>query len=188
MSRLGYTRYVAQGGDQGAGVTDAIARQAPDGLLGVHFNFLGGPRELLMAALNPGSCSRTRTGSSSARSSPSSCAATSPRWASTRRRSATRCWTHRSAWPHGCSTTTRQLREDLAGLPRRGAYGRPHAGQRPRQHHALLGDEHVGLCRAAVLGGRTERKGRSSIRRLTSSSQSATPCSRTSSSSRRGTG
>jgi pimeloyl-ACP methyl ester carboxylesterase len=53
MDRLGYTRYVAQGGDQGAGVTDAMGRQAPDGLLGVHFNFLSAaPRELLMAALN----------------------------------------------------------------------------------------------------------------------------------------
>jgi pimeloyl-ACP methyl ester carboxylesterase len=53
MNRLGYTRYVAQGGDQGAGVTDAMARLAPDGLLGVHFNFLSAaPRELLMAALN----------------------------------------------------------------------------------------------------------------------------------------
>ena len=30
MSRLGYTRYVAQGGDQGAGVTDAMGRQAPE--------------------------------------------------------------------------------------------------------------------------------------------------------------
>jgi pimeloyl-ACP methyl ester carboxylesterase len=53
MDRLGYTRYVAQGGDQGAGVTDAMARMAPEGLLGVHFNFLdAAPRELLMAALN----------------------------------------------------------------------------------------------------------------------------------------
>ena len=53
MSRLGYTSYVAQGGDQGAGVTDAMGRLAPDGLLGVHFNFLDAvPRELLMAALN----------------------------------------------------------------------------------------------------------------------------------------
>jgi pimeloyl-ACP methyl ester carboxylesterase len=53
MSRLGYTHYVAQGGDQGAGVTDAMGRLAPDGLLGVHFNFLDAvPRELLMAALN----------------------------------------------------------------------------------------------------------------------------------------
>src|SRR5215203_2118370 len=53
MQRLGYARYVAQGGDQGAGVTDAMGRQAPEGLLGVHFNFLdAAPRELLMAALN----------------------------------------------------------------------------------------------------------------------------------------
>ena len=53
MVRLGYSRYVAQGGDQGAGVTDAMGRLAPDGLLGVHFNFLdAAPRELLMAALN----------------------------------------------------------------------------------------------------------------------------------------
>ena len=53
MARLGYTHYVAQGGDQGAGVTDAMGRQAPEGLLGVHFNFLDAvPKELLMAALN----------------------------------------------------------------------------------------------------------------------------------------
>jgi pimeloyl-ACP methyl ester carboxylesterase len=53
MDQLGYAHYVAQGGDQGAGITDAMGRLAPDGLLGVHFNFLGAaPRELLMAALN----------------------------------------------------------------------------------------------------------------------------------------
>jgi pimeloyl-ACP methyl ester carboxylesterase len=40
MHRLGYTRYVAQGGDQGAAVTDAMGRQAPAGLLGIHLNFL----------------------------------------------------------------------------------------------------------------------------------------------------
>jgi pimeloyl-ACP methyl ester carboxylesterase len=40
MSRLGYTRYVAQGGDLGAIVTDAMGRQAPEGLLGIHMNLL----------------------------------------------------------------------------------------------------------------------------------------------------
>ncbi|HEX8856018.1 MAG TPA: epoxide hydrolase [Thermoleophilaceae bacterium] len=40
MKRLGYDRYVAQGGDRGAVVTDAMARQAPEGLLGVHINVL----------------------------------------------------------------------------------------------------------------------------------------------------
>jgi pimeloyl-ACP methyl ester carboxylesterase len=40
MRRLGYPRYVAQGGDQGAAVTDAMAGQAAEGLLGIHLNFL----------------------------------------------------------------------------------------------------------------------------------------------------
>jgi pimeloyl-ACP methyl ester carboxylesterase len=40
MHRLGYTRYVAQGGDVGAGVTDAMGRQAPEGLIGIHTNLL----------------------------------------------------------------------------------------------------------------------------------------------------
>ena len=40
MHRLGYTRYVAQGGDQGAAVTDAMGRQAPQGLAGIHMNLL----------------------------------------------------------------------------------------------------------------------------------------------------
>jgi pimeloyl-ACP methyl ester carboxylesterase len=40
MHRLGYTRYVAQGGDVGAAVTDTMGRQAPEGLLGIHMNLL----------------------------------------------------------------------------------------------------------------------------------------------------
>jgi pimeloyl-ACP methyl ester carboxylesterase len=47
MRRLGYGRYVAQGGDVGALVTDNIGRQAPAGLLGIHLN-------LLVTALGPG--------------------------------------------------------------------------------------------------------------------------------------
>jgi pimeloyl-ACP methyl ester carboxylesterase len=38
MKRLGYTRYVAQGGDWGAGIVQAMGRQAPKGLLGIHTN------------------------------------------------------------------------------------------------------------------------------------------------------
>jgi pimeloyl-ACP methyl ester carboxylesterase len=48
MRRLGYDRYVAQGGDVGAGVTDVMGRQAPEGLVGIHTNLLvtalGGPQ------------------------------------------------------------------------------------------------------------------------------------------------
>ena len=47
MPRLGYTRYVAQGGDVGAAVTDAMGRQSPGGLLGIHMNLF------VPALLNP---------------------------------------------------------------------------------------------------------------------------------------
>jgi pimeloyl-ACP methyl ester carboxylesterase len=40
MERLGYGHYVAQGGDLGAIVSDAMGRQAPEGLLGIHMNLL----------------------------------------------------------------------------------------------------------------------------------------------------
>src|ERR1700751_1724009 len=50
MSRLGYTRYVAQGGDQGAAVTDAMAIEAPAGLAGIHLNFLRRPPLTIAAA------------------------------------------------------------------------------------------------------------------------------------------
>src|SRR6266550_3065482 len=40
MRRLGYTHYVAQGGDVGASVTDQLGRQAPEGLVGIHTNLL----------------------------------------------------------------------------------------------------------------------------------------------------
>src|SRR3954447_22562711 len=47
MDRLGYVGYVAQGGDVGAGVSDTMGRQAPEGLIGIHTNLLvpalGGP-------------------------------------------------------------------------------------------------------------------------------------------------
>ncbi len=41
MRRLGYKKYVAQGGDWGAVVTDLMAVQAPTGLLGIHTNMPG---------------------------------------------------------------------------------------------------------------------------------------------------
>jgi pimeloyl-ACP methyl ester carboxylesterase len=41
MERLGYTRFVAQGGDWGGLITEVMAAQAPPGLLGIHTNFPG---------------------------------------------------------------------------------------------------------------------------------------------------
>jgi pimeloyl-ACP methyl ester carboxylesterase len=50
MNRLGYARYVAQGGDQGALVTDAMARLPRNGLIGIHLNLLSAfPLEVLAA-------------------------------------------------------------------------------------------------------------------------------------------
>ncbi|NYJ08214.1 epoxide hydrolase family protein [Petropleomorpha daqingensis] len=54
MHRLGYDRYVAQGGDLGAYVVDAMGRQAPEGLLGIHAN-------LLVAMPADGSARRSET-------------------------------------------------------------------------------------------------------------------------------
>jgi len=51
MRRLGYSRYVAQGGDQGAAVTDYMAIQAPEGLIGIHLNFLRRPPLAVAAAV-----------------------------------------------------------------------------------------------------------------------------------------
>ena len=105
MRRLGYTRYVAQGGDVGAAVTDAMGRQAPEGLLGIHTN-------LLVPALGGGRhCRRTprRNAPRSTRSPHSGRPASATSWSRPRgrRRSATPCWIHPSPWRPGCSTTTR---------------------------------------------------------------------------------
>ena len=55
MHRLGYTGYVAQGGDLGAIVTHALAQLAPDGLLGIHLNFLVSfPPDVTAAVLGGG--------------------------------------------------------------------------------------------------------------------------------------
>jgi pimeloyl-ACP methyl ester carboxylesterase len=55
MNRLGYTRYVAQGGDWGAFVVDQMGLQAPAGLLAIHTNYPGAvPADVYEALLAGG--------------------------------------------------------------------------------------------------------------------------------------
>ena len=104
MRRLGYTRYVAQGGDVGAWRHRPMGRQAPAGLLGIHMNLLVTAAERHAAGAEP--TSRTRGARRVA--TPSGPAASATSWSRPRgrRRSATPCWIHRSPWRPGCSTTT----------------------------------------------------------------------------------
>ena len=54
MKRLGYDRYVAQGGDWGGQIVDLMGAQAPSGLLGIHTNFPGAVRDDVTAAVVSG--------------------------------------------------------------------------------------------------------------------------------------
>ena len=103
MNRLGYTRYVAQGGDVGASITDAMGRQAPQGLAGIHTNLLvtalgGGPM--------PADTEQERAALEQTKTFRRPVLATSWSRPPGRRRSAMPCWIHPSLWRPGCSTTT----------------------------------------------------------------------------------
>jgi len=54
MQRLGYTRYVSQGGDWGSVIADVMARQAPPGLLGIHVNMPATVPDDVVKAVNDG--------------------------------------------------------------------------------------------------------------------------------------
>jgi pimeloyl-ACP methyl ester carboxylesterase len=54
MTRLGYTRYVAQGGDWGTPISSAMARQGAAGLLGIHINLPATVPPEVAAALGGG--------------------------------------------------------------------------------------------------------------------------------------
>ena len=141
MNRLGYTRYVAQGGDQGALVTDAMARLAPDGLSAFTStsSALSRPtcwRRIFGAGPVPGLGKRLAVSVLAAHAESKEEAtleavikaftqrATSSRCPSTRRRSASAWRIRRPGWRPGCSTTTltatrRSRAPSSTGNPRR---------------------------------------------------------------------
>jgi pimeloyl-ACP methyl ester carboxylesterase len=104
MHRLGYRRYVGQGGDQGAAVTDDMAHQGSAGLVGVHMN-------LLRSALGntnglPSEFEEERAALEAVGTFRTSGFGYFLEQSTRRRRSATPCWTLPSPLPGGCSTTT----------------------------------------------------------------------------------
>jgi pimeloyl-ACP methyl ester carboxylesterase len=59
MKRLGYTRYVSEGGDHGSVISDALARQAPPGLLGIHITMPATIPANLVEGINSGDTAPT---------------------------------------------------------------------------------------------------------------------------------
>jgi pimeloyl-ACP methyl ester carboxylesterase len=112
MKRLGYTKFVAQGGDWGAVIVDQMGLDTPPELLGIHTNMPGIFQSTLTRQLFPGR-RRHRVCQPMRRSPTSVCSsyikresATGTRWGSDRRR-CTESRTHPSAWRRISLITTR---------------------------------------------------------------------------------
>ena len=154
MHRLGYTRYVAQGGDVGALVTDLMGRQAVEGLAGYHLNLLTavlGDRRSPAQGIRRGTDSGRGVRVLQARrlrllpGDGHTAADDRLRHAGFTDRLG--CLAPRSR--HG------QLPEGRRRLRRWKAHGQPDTGPRPRQHLAVLADRHRNIGGSVVLGGRT---------------------------------
>ena len=157
MHRLGYTRYVAQGGDVGALVTDLMGRQAVEGLVGIHLN-------LLSAALAIGD--QLPKESEQERAAAEAFATFRQDGFGYFLEMATRPQTigyalldspvALAAWllDHDTDSYYKISRAFVDGKPD----GQSHPGQHPRQHHAVLADGHRRLGRPVLLGGRTSAR------------------------------
>ena len=163
MHRLGYTRYVAQGGDVGALVTDLMGRQAVEGLVGYHLNLL--TAVLAIGDQLPRESDQERAAAEAVATFRQDGSATSSRW---RRGPQTIGYALLDSPDRAGGLAARprhgQLLQDLPRVRRRRAGGQSHPGPHPRQHHAVLADRHRSVGGTVVLGGRTSA-GRSASER-----------------------
>ena len=167
MHRLGYTRYVAQGGDVGALVTDLMGRQAVEGLVGYHLN-------LLTAVLAIGD--HLPKESEQERAAATAVATFKQDGFGYFLEMATRPQTigyalldspvALAAWllDHDTDSYYKISRAFVDGEPG----GQSHPGHHRRQHHAVLADRNRSVGGPVVLGGRTSA-GRSACERPASS-------------------
>ena len=154
MKRLGYTRYVSQGGDWGSVVADAMARQAPAGLLGIHVNMPATVPADIAKALE-----RRRSGAGRAvrRGEGRVRLARAPSTRRTRGYAAmmvTRPQTVGYGLADSPVGLAAWMYDKFAAMDvqRRRARALAHQGRDARRHHALLAHEHRDLFRAALLG------------------------------------
>ena len=156
MKRLGYTRYVAQGGDWGSPVSSAMARQAPAGLLGIHINLpaivppeiaavlaAGGPAPAGLSEKERATFDALSAAAKMGNRSYAAMMGTRPQtigYAITDSPAGLAAWM--LGHPGFSHWTYEQQRSRK--VPGRGA----------RRRHALLADEHRDLVSAAVLGVR----------------------------------
>ena len=171
MERLGYTRYVAQGGDWGNAVTEQLALLKPAGLLGIHTN--------MPATVPPDVSKALATGGPE------------PAGLSAEEEKAYEILKHFFATGVGYANEMANRPQTLYGIADSpvglaawmldhdersyqliarafaGRSGRPLARRRPRQRHPLLADEHGGLLGPPLLGeqsGLLRRQGRRASR------------------------
>ena len=155
MRRLGYERFVAQGGDWGAVVTDMIGVHAPPELLGIHTNMPGAiPSEIDQASL--GGAPAPSGLSDEERSSYEQLVFFYRHvyyafWMGTRPQTLTG---FADSPDRPCDVPARSRRPEPGAhraFVRRPAR-RAHTGRCPRQRHAVLADEHGGLVGSPLLG------------------------------------
>ena len=162
MRRLGYARFVAQGGDWGAQITDVMGSKAPPELLAIHSNMPGTvPPEIAKAltsnVLGAGDPPPTGLSADEQRAYDrlaflyTKGIGYALEMANRARRRCTACRIRR--WPSrpGCSTTT-PTASRTSRRPSRATRSTAQPGRGPRQHHDDVADEHGRVLGSSVLG------------------------------------